>query len=62
MFSVVYRSTGPVPEYPDMIGYTGMFETDEPAIFGYVLGEIEEREELTLISVEYNGRPVPVLG
>jgi hypothetical protein len=62
MLSVTYRSTGPVPEYPELIGYTGMFETDDLLVFGYVLGEIEEREDLTLISVDYGGRPVPVFG
>jgi hypothetical protein len=59
MFAIEYRSSGPVPEHPDMIGYTGRYETDDPSVFGEILGEIEERSELTLISVEFNGQKVP---
>lgn len=59
MFAVTYRSTGPVPEFPELIGYTGMYETDDPEIFGFILEEIEERAELTLISMEYEGQKVP---
>ena len=60
MFVVEYRSTGPVPEHPEMIGYTGRYETDDPSEFGELLAEIEERPEITVISVEFEGREVPV--
>ncbi len=59
LFQIEYRSTGPVPEYPEMIGYLGLFETDDVMMFGYALEQIESRPELTVISVNYNGQKVP---